>query len=78
LPRARPPIADHYAARFEAGFVEADPEALDYTRLDILGAAARARVGQIAAEPGNTAESFPFAAVPPISAADLAARLEAD
>ncbi len=71
-------LADFDPPRSEPGLVEADLEAFDHTRLDILGAAAGARLGEIAAEAGNAGQALPFAAVPAIGAADLAPLYEAD
>jgi hypothetical protein len=71
-------LADFDVARFETGLVEADFEAFDYPGLDVLGAAAGPRLGQVAAEPGNAAQALPLAAIPTVGAGDLAARLEPD
>src|SRR5262249_38864529 len=65
-------LADFDPSRSEPGLVEADFEALNDTRLDILGAAAGARFRQLAAEPRNAGQALPFAAVPAIGAVDFA------
>src|SRR6202022_2477836 len=57
----------------EPGLVEAHLQSLDCARLNIPGAAARARFRQAAAEPGAPGEALPFAAVPAKGARNLAA-----
>src|SRR4029077_19036106 len=71
-------LTDFDPPRSEPGLVEADLEALDHARLDILGATAGSRLRQIAAEPGDAAEALPFAAIPAIGAANLAPLGEPD
>src|SRR5215469_9287077 len=71
-------LADFDTTRFEARLVKADFEALDDPRLEVLGTAAGPRLGQTVAEPFDTGQPPPFAAVPAIGAPDLAARFEPD
>ena len=71
-------IAQFDATRAKPGLIEADLETLDDPRLYIFGATARTLIRQPVAEPNDTREALPFAAVPAIGPRDLAAAFEAD